>query len=323
LAIYVTSAWGFAPESWASLGFSEKKYRDDLANALTEGDQVLIVGTDGEETYPLEQGRLLGLVTVARRPVQTIDLISREQRLSHQSRLERGKWKFGLPYLAAERFTADPLPATRQVLPRIYAQKLNRKIATGYERLSDNEAQAVLEQTRSPVEKIFSSNAIVESRRQTEWIDALRRLSKGPPPTFQERTQRLADGPAHTYIFEFHGDLGSLINKKSFEIGDRKLWKIGWSIDPVRRLKVINAYFPNPEHCGWKSFRSKLFPTIVDAYAIEQRVLSTLRAFAHKNEMVFCPEKQVVGVLETCSAMPPTLEEEVAFGMSIDDLPIA
>ncbi len=198
--IFATLAWGFGPDTWGAIGFSNEKTRNALADDLRKkGGSVLTIGTMGTETGPADKGRLLGLHSVSTTPIRTEELV--EPTVWSQHLHENGgtpKWPFGLPIISAERFD-DPRPPRRQLLPRLHDDGLHMKLATNYEELTPEEAALVLGASRTPVSHIWSTPLSAFAVRR------IGSFPKGPKPSPGVRALSIQSGPAATYCFVLAG----------------------------------------------------------------------------------------------------------------------
>ena len=271
--IFATLAWGFAPDQWGAIGFSLETIRNQLADELRRsGGLVLTMGTMGVETAEPERGRLLGLHTLGTRPVATEELVERGMWAEHL--MENGgapKWPFGLPIISAERFTELPLRA--RLLPRLHDENLHRKLASSFEPLTTEETARVLGCRREAVAEIWSSPAGAFVGH------VLPRKPTGPPPTLGQRLLTATSGPAATYCFRLKGR--ALPQVARGIVGwpsDLVIYKVGFSNDPNRRLRELNAYLPDEAALGWEPAWAQWHTDEINAWAMEQAVFRVLVA---------------------------------------------
>ena len=199
---------------------------------FSKGGLVLTIGTRGDETPPEDQGRRLGLHELGTIPIRTEELV--EPALWREHIRDNGgvpKWPFGLPIVSAERFDA-PAPLRRDLLPRLHAESLHRKLASNYELLTDHEAFAVLAVARTPVAEIWTTPASAFATRR------LSKPSTGPRPSPGVRTLSVSSGPAATYCFTLGGSALRLVASNVTPLGSNlKIYKIGIRIIPIADAK--------------------------------------------------------------------------------------
>lgn len=268
--IFATLAYGFDPEQWGALGFSNEGVRDKLAAALRSGPGlVLTMGTAEQPTPDPLQGRLLALHELGTRALATAELVEPAHWRRHLD--ENGgkpRWPYGLPILAAERF--EPMPLRAQLLPRLHAQNLHQKLASNFEELTGEEVARVLAQPRVAVTEIWSSPV-------TAFVSGLTRPPKGPRPAPGERILSSASGPAATYCMELVGSSVAQVAGRIAPAGSQlKLYKVGFSNDPDRRRRELNAYLPDPMTLEWAPPLAQWHADEINAWAMEQAVFEQL-----------------------------------------------
>lgn len=100
----------------------------------------------------------------------------------------------------------------------------------------------------------------------------------GPSPTAWRGTvERENSGPASTYSMRF---------------GDTPIWKIGYASNVTKRLAELNRHIPvEVLKVRWQLAWQKRWPTIQEAFDMEQRVLQLLSAARTTGERVQCAEE--------------------------------
>lgn len=271
--IYATLAWGFSPETWSAVGFSLESVRNALARDLRDGGGlVLTIGTMGVETAPRDQGRLLGLHHLATLPIRTEELVEPSVWQAHLNDNDgKPKWPFGLPMVWAERFDSPPL--RKDILPRLHAENLHRKLASNYEPLAKEEAAAVLSLSRTRIGEIWSTPTTTFATRR------IGRRPTGPKPNPGERTLSVRSGPAATYCFILAGSGLPTIAANVAPAGSNLVvYKVGFSNDPERRRSELNAYLPDARTLEWRPCFEEWHEDEINAWAMEQQVFRLLRS---------------------------------------------
>jgi hypothetical protein len=276
--IYATLAWGFDPETWGVIGFSLESVRNSLADELRKSDGlVLTMGTMGAETAESERGRILGLNRLSTRPVRTEEMVEPAKWAAHlRDNGGQPKWPFGLPIRSAEGFV-DP-PQRARILPRLHEDNLHRKLASNFEKLTEEEVAIVLACKRYTVAEIWSTPGA------TFISNILSRPPKGPPPSLGQRTLTSTSGPAATYCFKL---VGRALRPITIDIAPLysglEIYKVGFSNNPVRRLAELNAYLPDPDKLTWAPAWEQWHTDEINAYAMEQAVFEILLATRAKH----------------------------------------
>lgn len=209
---------------------------------------------------------------MATRPVPTQEMVDPDRWADHLA--ENGgqpKWPFGLPIVSAERFLSPPLRA--HLLPRLHEENLHRKLASNYELLTPEEAVRVLNEPREPVPAIWASS------KASFVTNLLPRTPSGPPPSRGERVLSACSGPAATYCFRLQGTaLGHVARYLAPATSKLEIFKVGFSNDPVRRLRELNAYLPDENTLGWVADWAQWHRDEINAWTMEQQVFRVLRA---------------------------------------------
>lgn len=86
-------------------------------------------------------------------------------------------------------------------------------------------------------------------------------------------------GPAATYCFRLQGTALSHVTRYLAPSTSKlEIFKVGFSNDPIRRLKELNAYFPDESALGWVSGWAQWHRDEINAWTMEQQVFRVLRA---------------------------------------------
>lgn len=262
MAIFASLTHGLDLPLWGAFGFSIESVRNSLQNDLNPGDLVLAIGTSGEPTPRELQGKLLGLLKLARQQVVTGDYVEPGHWSAHlagNGGLPR--WPYGMPIIEAEMFD-EPLPIKNDVLPRIKDLGLHMKLATNYERLTPEEEAAVLALPKTPAQEIFRAPG-------SSFQSKLLPRRPGPPPSGKKKVQLPTTGPAATYLMVLEGKQARNLSARS----DQCIFKIGFSRDPQTRLRALNCFYPKPDLLRWKVEAEQWHEDALNAYSMEQHAL--------------------------------------------------
>jgi len=277
--IFASSVWGMDFERWGAWGFTDKGTRDRLAREIRPNDFVLSVGTMGEETHPDQRGRLLALMRIGDQQIETRSLVEPGLYEEHIRRAGVDPWPFGFPIKSAEAFEGGPLRS--KVLPRISDMNLHRVMARHFVELTTEEVERVLALPRRPVPHIYSSPRVAFAAR-------LRKRSAGPRPSLKPRTLSPHSGPAATYLMSLSGTAFPHVASRVTSPG-QSIFKVGFSNDPMRRQRELNAYLPCEHSLTWACEREQWHDDEINAWAMEQeifRLLGEAGTNLFKGEMV-------------------------------------
>lgn len=281
--IFASSVWGFDPDRWGAWPFADRKTRDKLAGIIGPDDFVLSIGTTGKEAQEGVRGRLLALMKISSELVETRQLV--EPSFYNESVDLNGgeKWPFAFPIKSADAF--DPRPLRNEVLPRIQEQNLFMALARHFVELTESEVQRVLNLPRIPVPFVYSTPTSAFAAR-------LRKAVPGPMPKAQSRILTAESGPASTYLMELKGSALEQVLKHVRTDHTKRLYKVGFSNNPIRRLGELNGYYPCDRSLHWQEMLTQWHDDEINAWAMEQEVMRMLAeagAERIKGEMFLTP----------------------------------
>lgn len=274
--VFGTWFWGFDPVRHPFAGFTHKGSLDTLLKGRP-GDLILVVGTQGDPTPEVERGRALGLIEFLHTPMQAEDLIppgtALPDRLFENGRF---KWPFAVPAARAWRLPSRPH------IKDLIGRQLTSAAITGTDRLSPEEAQAVLTLETEEVELPPSAAQLRQTRLGGAALEADRTRpgQPGPPPTEWSGIIARQEGPTDTYLMRF---------------GKENVWKIGISQNVKARRDTLNFSVPSEVLDGrrWDIVLTHRWPAGAPAYAMEQALLTRLSMYGSGNERVKAPEATV------------------------------
>lgn len=122
-----------------------------------------------------------------------------------------------------------------------------------------------------------AATEILDQREAKDFVSASGPTTGPRPSSWSSMVARDAGQASFTYAFQF---------------GDRDLWKIGHATDLTGRLIDVNKHVPH-EVLGeqWRLILQQPWPTEMDAYKMEQRVLEALRTASSVGERVACTQQ--------------------------------
>lgn len=266
--IFASGVYGSDYDLWGAWCFTDAGTRNKLAREIGPNDYCLAIGMMNPDTPKHERGRLISLIRIGSELIDTPQLVHPDK--WGQSLRDYGeRWMFGFPIRSVERFDNPPLRS--DILPRIAAENLYRVVGRHYVELTPAEVKRVLSFPRTPDTNIYSTPVSAFASR-------LLSSRRGPRPTLGTRTLTAKSGPAATYRLQLAGDALPHILKLLQLRKGTSVWKIGFSIDPERRLRQINTYMPCEEGLCWKLIEKQWHEDEVNAWAMEQRIFDLLES---------------------------------------------
>ncbi|MDX8355680.1 GIY-YIG nuclease family protein [Cognatiyoonia sp. IB215182] len=265
MRLFLTKVWGWDTPV-GPLQFSTSGWRDNALRQLEDGDRVVLVGTEGDQTPDDMKGRLLGVMEPSRELVMSLDF---DVRASPGDFVDsKYKWPLGLLNLCAW-----SLPQRPKLKKQISDRKFNMPAVRGVVPLNDNEAARVL--ALDWREEALMQPTAQAGARMAKRHGAAKRTA--PPPTTKRRgVMHMRRAPAYTYAMRIVGARTSA-------------FKIGWAFDFKQRARQFNhAAMPSLGGLEYKPFLYHLWDTARQAYAMEQALLAKLsdRVHGHNGEIV-------------------------------------
>lgn len=267
MRMFATRVWGLGFERVPVATFGSGGHLNRLLKLADRGDRLLFVGTKTERTAPALQGRLLGMAEIGFEPMRTLEIVDHPD-LDARDFDDGGNYKFPHAVALTEAWRFSPPPLLSDVL----ASQLTMVATPGVEEIGEEDVARIL---ALPAERLLLPElpALKRMRRLNEVL----RPTTGPRPGDANYTvERSAHGAASTYAFRF---------------GKRNLFKIGHAEDVQGRLAAVNQHVPvEVLNEQWSVYLTHRWPTSVDAYEMEQRLLKRMEARRSGFERVQCSE---------------------------------
>lgn len=271
--VFLTKVWGFNPESYPFLGFSEDGRRSSYIREAGHDDWLIIVGTNQPPTVKEEQGKLLGLVQLGKDPLESLNVlkeIGTPIESNQYSQNGNYKWPYALPFLRAYKF-ADK-PDCRDVFGG-YLQGLI---------WATNAVNLAGKYNRSLIKKIFEYKLLdtaiheIPSLKKAQIYSKNLRGSKlgptGPAPSHSRRGSKREKGKGYTYVLELCGRSNGA-------------YKIGTTSDLIKRVTTLNNELrPSVTGCSWKLIWKHEFDSEEYAYNFEQLLHEHFKNDRFENE---------------------------------------
>ncbi|SMH28014.1 GIY-YIG nuclease family protein [Mesorhizobium australicum] len=264
MTLFMTKVWGWSVPV-GPLQFSTKGWRENALDQLKAGDQIVLVGTMGDQTQDDMKGRLLGVMEPTDEPVMSLDFV--EPRGSSDFVDGKYKWPFGLMNRRAWSLPDQPL------LSGISERKFSMDSAQGIVPLTPEEEQRV-RTLRWQEEKLLQLTAHAQERIAKKHGNAKR--TAPPPTTRRTGVMHMRRAPAYTYAMRIRS-------------ADRLALKIGWAFDFRQRANQFNhSSMPDLGGLKYEPVWYHLWDTARLAYHMEQRLLLHFADHRHpaNNEII-------------------------------------
>ncbi|MBW4331388.1 hypothetical protein KY084_10945 [Stakelama sp. CBK3Z-3] len=236
--VWLTSYYGFAPESWGLLGFTQEWMRRDFLDNSRPGALVVIYGAGGAEN-PLERGRILGVQQQSHIRGHKRDFVP-ANRWADEQRDEgrRDKWNYALKAVRAWRVSAETRPRVQEFAPETYSPSSATLIGARGRRLTVSEARGLLDLDLTEV-TVFGG-ASVDFHVSGPAREILRPSKAGPVSQAAFMT-RESEGPKHLYILALEGNADHFLGHSA---EGNRIVKVGFSRSPDTRCYSHNCALP-------------------------------------------------------------------------------
>lgn len=236
--VWLTSYYGFTPESWGMLGFTQKWMRDKFRENSRPGALVVVYGANGADA-PDERMRILGIQQQSHILGQKYDFLPADRRVEEESDEDRKRrWAFALKASRAWRVTPETRTTVQQFAPITYSHGAATIIGARGRKLTAAEARNIL--ALDLVEVPVFGGGPVDLLPLGPATDVLR-PSKAGPVSSTGHWRKEAEGPKHLYVLKLDGNGDHFMGET---IGERLVVKVGMSRSPSVRCDDHNRALP-------------------------------------------------------------------------------
>lgn len=246
---YLTSFWGWSPESWGCVSFAYKKTMERYLESTTDPFVMAIYVTKHADAPASQRTKLVGFYELSHETGERFDFVSEEQQ-----KLNPERWPYALKAIRCwevpESFRPviydfDPTVWERVVPIGVYGQEFPPDVFEQLKRLPVKQIDVYGQPPVGKSDVIVPDNPYIPSlgNIQSEakgWVSGGTYDLSG---SFREPQQP----EKQLYILQLEGKLQNLFEEK--KIGSQKVIKVGLSHDPANRLKAFNKSLPN---CSFK-----------------------------------------------------------------------
>ena len=240
--VWLSSFWGFTPESWGCIGFTEKWMLDHFLRA-SDSETALVVTyvTKGKGPKNM-RGNVVGIYEVTRQIGFVDNFVDGDLLAQLEANDDaKGKWKYSLKASRAWRISEEDWKPVEEIFKESYSIDKARYIGAQGVLVTAEESERLRSLTvyEVPVygqtEKIISAITTFENA-----IKPSRAVYPATEPYWVGET----DGPKHLYILHLTGDIAAYLGRKPEEVEGKRIVKVGFSKSPLSRRDQIQAAYP-------------------------------------------------------------------------------
>lgn len=274
--VWLTSFYGFKPEEWGLLGFTDEGRRQSFLNGSQPGVLVVIYGAG--EASKSDLGKIIGIQQCSHQTGHTSKFMSPAEWVAKERDPDRrNKWNFAVKATRAWRVTPESRMLVTDFAPEATASGAWQHIGARGVRLSRQEALNILKLDLQEID-VYGENPIIGSVPGS--AKEILAPSKAGPASQNPYVTRESEGPKHLYILKLVGDADGFLGEKA---NGHIIIKAGFSRSPQTRCDDHNRALPRCAYRWevlWSGITSRYdpYPTSEHAKAGEQamqRVLCT------------------------------------------------
>lgn len=277
--VWLTSFYGFKPETWGFLGFSNDGQRKRFIRETEPGALVVIYGHKSKA--PEEQrGKVIGFQQVTHSVNHAkayMDPLEWHQKEADTDRAD--KWNLAVKAIRAWRIAPEDYLSIEEFAPETYSTERAQFIGSQGMRLTPTEAKRLLDLT--VIETSVFGEIPVEAAVAVSGRDLLS-PSKPGPVSQSGYFCKEAEGPKSLYVLRLTGDESAYLGR---EAGGKWIVKVGFSKSPLSRCASLNAALPAGAF-EWKVLTSNETENL-DQFAssrIAVRAETAMKDHLHQNE---------------------------------------
>lgn len=235
--VWLTSFYGFGPEEWGFLGFTDEKRRQSFIAGSKPGVLVVVYGAGRAKKSDLYQ--IVGLQQCSHQLGYARQFMAPTAWASKQRDPEQAdKWNYAVKATRAWRVTPESRMYVRDFAPKATETDAWQHIGARGVPLSRQEALNILKLDLQEVD-VYGENPIVGSSPGS--AREILAPSKAGPVSQSAFVTRESEGPKHLYVLKLQGDTDAFLGE--FTSG-KIVVKAGFSRSPQTRCDDHNRALP-------------------------------------------------------------------------------
>lgn len=235
--VWLTSFYGFRPEEWGLLGFTDEGRRKSFLDGSKPGVLVVVYGAGKASKEDL--GQVIGIQQCSHRLGHSRQFMAPHEWEAKERDPERtGKWNYAVKATRAWRVTPESRMDVRDFAPEATSSGAWQHIGARGVRLSRQEALNILKLDLQEVD-VYGENPIIGSTPGT--AKEILAPSKAGPVSQNAFVTRESEGPKHLYVLTLRGDADAFLGAPA---RGRLIVKAGFSKSPQTRCDDHNRALP-------------------------------------------------------------------------------
>lgn len=241
--VWLTSFYGFNPESWGFLGFSNDGQRKRFIRETEPGALVVIYGHKSRAPEQ-QRGMVIGVQQVTHNVNFAKAFMSPGEWLRKEADSETaGKWDLAVKAIRAWRVAPEVYVPIEAFAPETYSSGRAQAIGSQGMRLAPDEARNIFDLTL--VETTVFGEIPIDGAVAASGSDLLSPSQPGPVSQSGYFCKE-SEGTKSLYILELLGDPNAFLGS---DTGGKRIVKVGISKSPISRCDSLNRALPE---CAFK-----------------------------------------------------------------------
>lgn len=244
--VWLTSYYGFTPESWGMLGFTREEDRRAFLRGSRPGALVVIYGV-GSEIPEDQRGRILGVQQVSHEVGYAENFVSKSEWRAKQSDSDtRDRWNFGVRAVRAWLLAPEDRVPVEEFANLSYSSSSGRHIGRRGIKLMQSEAAKLMgfDWAETSVFRGPRVDALIPESARTAF-----KPSKAGPVSQTSHLTKEAEGPKYLYILRLVGNETHFLGR---DAGGKSIIKVGFSCSPATRCEDHNQHLPRDAAFRWE-----------------------------------------------------------------------
>ncbi|MEX2202436.1 MAG: hypothetical protein WD711_13645 [Dongiaceae bacterium] len=252
--VWLTSFYGFRPEGWGLLGFTDEGRRRSFIKGSRAGVLVVVYGAG--KAPKEDRGQIIGIQQCSHQVGHSRQFMAPQEWSVKERNPERAdKWNYAVKAIRAWRITPESRMSVHDFAPDATSTGAWQHIGARGVTLSKQEAMNILKLDLQEVDVYGQSPIIGSAPGSAKEILA---PSKAGPVSQNAFVTRESEGPKHLYVLHLQGDADVFLGRPS---NGRLIVKVGFSKSPLTRCDDHNRALP---HCAFRW--NVLFSGVIAGY---------------------------------------------------------
>lgn len=240
--VWLTSFWGFAPEAWGCVGFSDAWRRDRFLKNADDRTLFAVYVTKGRGPEK-QRGKVVGVLEISTEMGHIQNFLSGDAWAEKEADPDsRGKWEYAVRATRAWVIDEAEWTAVEEIFPNAYGSSVAQAIGANGVEVSRDEVANIGALTVYEV-PVYGQTGKIDSavRPLSEALSPSRAVMPAKEPFFVGEV----DGPKHLYVLRLEGGVSEWLGQDVPDFDTPSIIKVGFSKSPTMRRDQIQSAYPS------------------------------------------------------------------------------